>query len=75
MSIEFKIGDRVNLRQDNQYFGHDIQGNGQSGIITGISSSISVDWNNGDKNTYHPKDLDLIKPLTAKELNQRNICT
>lgn len=75
--MKFKVGDKVLINKDSEYFG---QGNQEVGKITNvenknilISYPIRVSWPNGDHNVYRECDL-ILKLLTAKQLNEQNLC-
>jgi ABC-type transport system substrate-binding protein len=62
---KFKIGDKVNLRKDSRWYdGGETNPSDVRGTITryrdiGLELPYTVDWDNGEYNSYSSSDLEL----------------
>ena len=72
-SIEFKVGDKVKIRKDSEYYCDDDDTNPKDteGVVKSLHLSydhpVRVNWSNGDYNYYRNVDLELVEKDGAGE--------
>ena len=72
-NYEFKVGDKVKIREDSDYYlGTENNPEGTTGTVTkfneGYTHIFQVDWGNGWENCYRDFDLELVNEEPREEL-------
>lgn len=71
----FKVGDRVRIRKDSEYYGMDVKTNPADvdGVVNKVGERcIYVLWDTGRTNSYLHRDLKYAK--TLEELMEEYLC-
>jgi hypothetical protein len=62
----FKVGDKVRIREDSEYYGINVNWNpaGVDGVVYRLGEhSTYVRWDTRCSNVYHERDLEYVKTL------------